>query len=58
MTPPCYLFKNCGNKHTHEASHVEGAPLDVVLLCSAQSAQLCMVTLCLEAEHLGLLTLV
>lgn len=41
-----------------EACYLEDAPIDVVPLCSTQPEQLCMVTLCLEAECFGLLTLV
>lgn len=41
----------------YEACYMLGPPLDVVPLCSTQSAQLCVVTLCLEAKYFGLLTL-
>lgn len=58
VTPHCYLSKNCCYEHMSEACYLEDAPIDVVPLCSTQPEQLCMVTLCLEAECFGLLTLV
>lgn len=48
LTPHCHLPRNC-YKQMYEIWYVEGAPLDAVPSCSAQSAQLSIVTLCLGA---------